>query len=127
MLQLSLTLLPGGTTRLHVDLDMQAADAVSYRTLMDDLARLYRGEELGELGYSYRRYRCEATVSDARADADRTWWAERIPELPDAPGLPTVPPAEASDLDALPRPSLERGARLVELLKQPQHSPMPVQ
>ncbi len=104
VLQLSLTLLPGGTTRLHVDLDMQAADAVSYRTLMDDLVRLYRGEELGELGYSYRRYRCEACVSDARADADRTWWAERIPELPDAPGLPTVPPAEAAD----PRRSTRR-------------------
>src|SRR5690606_1491235 len=32
----------------------------------------------------------------------------------------------ASDLDAASRAQLERGARLVELLKQPQHQPMPV-
>jgi len=35
--------------------------------------------------------------------------------------------AFASDLDAASKAQLERGARLVELLKQPQHSPMPVQ
>ena len=33
----------------------------------------------------------------------------------------------ASDLDAASRQQLSRGARLVELLKQPQSSPMPVQ
>jgi F-type H+/Na+-transporting ATPase subunit alpha len=33
----------------------------------------------------------------------------------------------ASDLDATSKAQLERGARLVELLKQPQHSPMPVE
>lgn len=36
--ELALTLLPGDRSRLHVDLDMQAADAMSYRTLMSDLA-----------------------------------------------------------------------------------------
>ncbi len=33
----------------------------------------------------------------------------------------------ASDLDAASRAQLDRGARLVELLKQPQYSPMPVE
>jgi F-type H+/Na+-transporting ATPase subunit alpha len=33
----------------------------------------------------------------------------------------------ASDLDAVSRAQLDRGARLVELLKQPQYSPMPVE
>jgi F-type H+/Na+-transporting ATPase subunit alpha len=33
----------------------------------------------------------------------------------------------ASDLDAVSRAQLDRGARLVELLKQPQFSPMPVE
>ena len=41
--ELTLSLLPGEKSRLHVDLDMQAADAMSYRTLMTDLAALYRG------------------------------------------------------------------------------------
>jgi F-type H+/Na+-transporting ATPase subunit alpha len=35
--------------------------------------------------------------------------------------------AFASDLDATTRAQLDRGARLVELLKQPQHHPMPVE
>src|SRR6202167_3631072 len=35
--------------------------------------------------------------------------------------------AFASDLDAASRPQLDRGARLVELLKQPQYSPFPVE
>ena len=35
--------------------------------------------------------------------------------------------AFASDLDATSKAQLERGARLVELLKQPQHSPLPVE
>ncbi|HMH91239.1 MAG TPA: F0F1 ATP synthase subunit alpha, partial [Streptosporangiaceae bacterium] len=33
----------------------------------------------------------------------------------------------ASDLDAVSRAQLDRGARLVELLKQPQYSPLPVE
>ena len=35
--------------------------------------------------------------------------------------------AFASDLDATSKAQLDRGARLVELLKQPQYSPMPVE
>jgi F-type H+-transporting ATPase subunit alpha len=35
--------------------------------------------------------------------------------------------AFASDLDPVSRAQLDRGARLVELLKQPQYSPMPVE
>jgi mycobactin phenyloxazoline synthetase len=92
VLELTLSLLPGGSSRLHVDLDMQAADAMSYRTLMADLAKLYRGERLPELRYSYREYRHELARREAgpqpTADADRDWWAQHIPELPDPPKLP---------------------------------------
>ena len=52
VLELTLSLLPGGRSRLHVDLDMQAADAMSYRTLMADLATLYQGRQLPELRYT---------------------------------------------------------------------------
>ncbi|MDT5116098.1 MAG: mycobactin phenyloxazoline synthetase [Mycobacterium sp.] len=91
--ELALTLLPGERSRLHVDLDMQAADAMSYRTLMSDLAAFYLGRELHELAYSYREYR-QAMVRDEERpqparDADRDWWAQRIPQLPDPP----MPPA----------------------------------
>nr|WP_317159365.1 amino acid adenylation domain-containing protein [Mycobacterium sp. 21AC1] len=95
--ELTLSLLPGGATRLHVDLDMQAADAMSYRTLMADLAALYAGSELPPLGYTYREYRLRTPVGSATHEADRKWWAERIADLPDPPRLPLVPAAEQTD------------------------------
>ena len=95
--ELTLSLLPGGATRLHVDLDMQAADAMSYRTLMADLAALYdtAGADLPELGYTYREYRCATT--DTGTDDDRAWWAAQLAELPDPPRLPLVPTGQQTD------------------------------
>ncbi|SEH73906.1 mycobactin phenyloxazoline synthetase [Mycolicibacterium rutilum] len=98
VLELSLSLRPDGRTRLHVDMDMNAADAVSYRKFMADLAVFYRGGDLPDLGYTYREYRAALTATDpGPSDEDRQWWAERIPELPEAPVLPLVPPAEQQD------------------------------
>ncbi|MGV0646218.1 amino acid adenylation domain-containing protein [Mycolicibacterium sp. XJ2546] len=98
VLELSLSLCPGGRTRLHVDMDMNAADAVSYRKFMADLAVFYRGGELPELGYTYREYRAALSASDTGpTEEDRRWWAERIPELPEPPVLPLVPPVEQAD------------------------------
>jgi mycobactin phenyloxazoline synthetase len=92
--ELALTLLPGERSRLHVDLDMQAADAMSYRTLMSDLAALYLGRDLPELGYTYREYRQAITREEAHPQpargADRDWWAQRIPQLPDPPALQSI-------------------------------------
>lgn len=92
--ELAVTLLPAGRSRLHVDLDMQAADAMSYRTLMADLAAVYGGQDLPELNYTYRQYR-QAVEADAAQpqpahEADRAWWAQRLPELPDPPALPSI-------------------------------------
>ncbi|KAA0111463.1 non-ribosomal peptide synthetase [Mycolicibacterium sp. P1-5] len=94
--ELTLTLLPGHRSRLHVDLDMQAADAMSYRALMADLAALYRGDSLAEIDYTYQQYRQQLSLSE-RFDDDRRWWSERVPELPDAPALPVVPAAQRTD------------------------------
>ena len=96
MFELALTQLPGGRSRLHVDLDMQAADAMSYRTLMADLAALYLGHDLPALSYTYRQYRHAIDAQEARPQrariAARQWWAQRIPQLPDPPRLPTRGP-----------------------------------
>ncbi|MCK5752428.1 MAG: non-ribosomal peptide synthetase, partial [Mycobacterium sp.] len=97
VLELSLSLLPDGSTRLHVDLDMQAADAVSYRNFMSDLAVFYNGATLPELGYTYRQYRAAVSADNDQSEADRQWWAERIPELPEGPALPLVPRDEQTD------------------------------
>ena len=97
VLEVTLTLLPGGRTRLHVDLDMQAADAMSYRTLMADLAKLYRDQPLASLDYTYRQYRQHVSGTQPVQEADRQWWASRIAQLPDPPALPTVPTGQQAD------------------------------
>ncbi|OBJ31568.1 non-ribosomal peptide synthetase [Mycobacterium colombiense] len=92
--EVAMTLLPADRSRLHVDLDMQAADAMSYRTLMADLAAFYGGRDLPELAYTYRQYRQAIEAEDAQPqparEADRAWWAQRLPELPDPPALPST-------------------------------------
>jgi mycobactin phenyloxazoline synthetase len=93
--ELAVSLLAGQRSRLHVDLDMQAADAMSYRTLMADLAAFYQGRQLPELNYSYPEYRRAIAGGESRQEplreASRDWWAHRIPQLPDPPALPEAP------------------------------------
>ncbi|WP_242614543.1 amino acid adenylation domain-containing protein [Actinomadura roseirufa] len=85
-----LSLLPGGTARLHLDVDMVAADAMSYRVLLADLAALYEGRTLAPIGYGYARYLADDPRAEAR-ERDRRWWAERLAELPGPPELPVLP------------------------------------
>ena len=89
-----LSLLPGGRTRTHLNLDMLAADALSLRVLLADLAALYRGtEQLPPIAYSYRRYLADRAASKERERdraRDAAWWAARLPDLPGAPALPVA-------------------------------------
>ncbi|MCF7549505.1 amino acid adenylation domain-containing protein [Pseudonocardia sp. WMMC193] len=84
--------LPGGPrARLHLDVDMVAADAVSYRAMLADLAALYADPDatLPALRYTYREYlhaRPEARAA-AKAEAAR-YWADRLATLPGPPELP---------------------------------------
>jgi yersiniabactin nonribosomal peptide synthetase len=89
----ALSLLPRGRTRLHLDLDMIAGDALSLRVLLSDLRRLYEApaEPLPEIGLSYRRYLAEHARRRRReGEESARWWRERIPDLPAAPRLPTT-------------------------------------
>lgn len=119
--QPALTLLPDGRHRLHVDVDMVAADAMSYRRLTEDFALLAqraleadgiaeaqdiaRGGELPDLGVTYQDYRLdrEQVLSDPdsaehrRVAQDRDWWQDRIPTLPDPPELPFIPEDHRED------------------------------
>ncbi|MFD3685072.1 amino acid adenylation domain-containing protein [Nocardiopsis sp. NPDC058631] len=90
---LALTLLPGGATRLHIDLDMLAADAASMRVLLHDLQRLYAdpAADLSEIPLDYRAYLGAAETTRARERReDRAWWGERLESLSPPPALPTV-------------------------------------
>src|SRR5437879_5771224 len=80
---IQLSLLPDGRTRLHVDVDMLAADALSYRVLLSDLARCYANPEgdSGPITYSYPRYLAEHELArKPDRERDRKWWQQRIPE-----------------------------------------------
>ncbi|MFC8527722.1 amino acid adenylation domain-containing protein [Nocardia sp. NPDC057227] len=94
VLDVTLTLRPGDRCRLHLDVDMIAGDAMSYRVLVAELAELYHGATLTAPGYTYRRYRTEHRVDEATRERDRRWWQRRLPELPGAPELPVVPVGE---------------------------------
>ncbi|MBL1077230.1 amino acid adenylation domain-containing protein [Nocardia sp. 2] len=97
VLDIALTLLPDGRTRLHLDVDMLAGDAMSYRVLISDLAELYHGGMLTPESYSYRRYRTERTADAQARERDRAWWQDRLTEMPSAPELPTIPVSERTD------------------------------
>ncbi|MEV0075967.1 amino acid adenylation domain-containing protein [Nocardia neocaledoniensis] len=95
VIDIALTRLADGRTRLHLDVDMLAADAMSYRVLITDLARLYHGEQLPPQDYTFRQYLAEhgtgAAAGSGHAEErarDRAWWQARLPELPGAPELP---------------------------------------
>ncbi|UFS95182.1 amino acid adenylation domain-containing protein [Nocardia huaxiensis] len=88
VIDIALTLLPDGRTRLHLDVDMLAADAQSYRILISDLARLYHGEDLPAQTYTFRDYLTAYSGPDADRERAREWWQQRLPELPGAPELP---------------------------------------
>lgn len=91
VLAVALSLLPGGATRLHVDLDMLVADALSMRIVLNDLRRLYRrpGEPLPPITSSFPRYLAEhRRAAAADRERARAWWQERLAELPGGPQLP---------------------------------------
>ncbi|MFW0789336.1 amino acid adenylation domain-containing protein [Gordonia sp. CPCC 205333] len=97
VIDITLTLLPDNRHRLQLDVDMLAADAQSYRRLLDDLAALYDGAELPEIGYTFREYLQAREGESGDAEADRQWWAQRYPQLPEPASLPFVPEAERTD------------------------------
>lgn len=123
--EIGLTLLPGGAQRLHVDLDMIAADPSCFGLLLEDLASLYEepGRRLRATGgcyFDYLKRLAERPGSEAAARADRDWWRDRMGEIPPAPDLPwladagTLPPRTDRLSAVIDRPraeSLRRTAR----------------
>lgn len=125
VIDVGLTLLPNGRSRLHVDVDMIAADAVSYRIILAEIARSYRGEELdpASSGYSYRRYLRDHDAATAASRArDAEWWAKRITDYPDAPALPLVSEIQMANPHRSERYSHQLSSEEYILLRRRAHS-----
>jgi amino acid adenylation domain-containing protein len=102
-----LTLLPDRWTRLHVNVDMLVADALSFRFLIDELARIYEapGVALPAIQYSYRQYLLDKVrhSEPARSQA-REYWTRRLDALHGAPQLPlAVAPASVRNATVVRR------------------------
>ncbi|MDL9938980.1 amino acid adenylation domain-containing protein [Gordonia sp. ABSL1-1] len=98
VVDLTVTLLPEGRHRIHFDIDMLAADAMSYRLLLADLVALYDGAQPQAAGITYRDYlQHRATHPDPARAADQAWWTQRLPELPLGPTLPSRPDAGSDE------------------------------
>ncbi|MEN4546038.1 amino acid adenylation domain-containing protein [Pantoea agglomerans] len=88
----------GGGARLHINLDMIAADAMSLRILLDDLASFYLEPQqpLSPPGLSWRHYQqlrnvwLQEPTQQQRYETDKQWWLARLDDLPGAPVLPAV-------------------------------------
>ena len=94
VLSIALSLLSDGNTRLHLDLDMICADAVSYRTLLRELA-LFCDDlttPLAPLEATYRQFRFNNEQRWPSIQAtDGHWWQQRLADLPAGPQLPLQP------------------------------------
>ncbi|KJZ13862.1 hypothetical protein TW85_11745 [Marinomonas sp. S3726] len=95
VIHFDLTLLPNKKHRLHIDVNMAAADAPSILLTYQSLAALYSGkyEHLSMSNLSYFDY-LERVEQDeklkAAAEKDRLWWQARLADIPPPPKLPLI-------------------------------------
>jgi yersiniabactin nonribosomal peptide synthetase len=88
---LALSLLPGGHTRLHFDIDLLVADVQSLQIILRDLAALYtRGAEpAAPRNWSFAQYlKREEKRRTAEKELAAQYWQDQIEHMPKAPELP---------------------------------------
>lgn len=94
----SLSLLPEGRSRLHVDVDMLAIDPFSARLMMIELASFYCRDASPSIECSPGKVPMFFEWLDRMAtdpsmkkkwDDDRSWWKKRLADMPDPISLPS--------------------------------------
>ncbi|MFU2208083.1 amino acid adenylation domain-containing protein [Solidesulfovibrio sp. C21] len=103
---LSLTLLPQGRARLHLDVDLLVADVQSLHILLRDLAAGYARDAAPQAPVDWSFSRCLARMVAQRQgdrEAAASYWRNRLDTLPGAPGLPLRQKPEALDVPVFRR------------------------
>lgn len=116
-----LSLLAGGRTRIHLDVDLLVADVASIEVLLTDLATAYRspGRPAPSDGYGFAQYLADYRAWSGSPDAAgtpaaaaRDFWKSRIPELPlTGPLLPLATKPEEITRPRFSRRSFVLGAK----------------
>ncbi len=86
-----LSLLPGGATRIHVNIDMLVCDAQSFQIILAELAARYRDPEveLASIDTTFPRYLAElAQRRSAAHERAQAYWRQAVAQLPGPPQLP---------------------------------------
>ncbi|WP_425254143.1 amino acid adenylation domain-containing protein [Janthinobacterium sp. NFX145] len=88
---IELSLLDGGRTRIHFDVDLLVADVQSLQIILRDLAAAYAGAAApaADPQWRFARYLAqEAQRRGPRMEQARQFWQGRLASMPGAPGLP---------------------------------------
>jgi amino acid adenylation domain-containing protein len=116
----ALTLLPGGKSRLHINIDMLVADATSFRLLLDELAALYAdaNRSLPAIASSFASYlAAERCVRAEQRERGKSYWTACLRELSGPPALPTIAGNEAMQRPRLLRKAASLDADAFECLR----------
>ncbi|MEJ2626346.1 MAG: amino acid adenylation domain-containing protein, partial [Pseudolabrys sp.] len=100
LLDLQVSLLPGGRTRMHINVDLLVADVLSITIILRDLTMIYleREAELPPLDLDFERYLMMIrSEREPQREAARHYWSERLSSLPGGPMLPlAIDPSEVT-------------------------------
>lgn len=110
---IELSLLPDGQTRLHLGVDLLAADVKSLQIIIRDLAALYAGDTLPaeRSAWRFSNYLAQEQAR-VRGELEKAaeYWQGRLDSLPAAPGLPL-----ALNPEMLSRPQFTRRTHTIPL------------
>ncbi len=77
-----------GSQKLIYDVSLVVADVISFQKIMDDLCKLYNGEELSKetAEFSFKEYLKNNSMNDKAEDKE--YWLSQLENIPDNPQIP---------------------------------------
>ncbi len=94
LFELTVSHLPGGVSRVHLDMDLLVFDIQSFRVVFGELATLLENPDaiLPELNLSFRDYVLaeHAQQNSEQWQKAKSFWLEKLDTFPSAPDLPLL-------------------------------------